>query len=177
MEPSNWASEHSDALHDYFLKGMSFAQIGRKINARFGTSYTRSAVIGRAKRMGLAAPQRMPSPPLVPTLPNGPCPLAQHRPNPLGGSQPPKSAMKQAEPVKLRCVGIRPRLVSLLDLAPGDCRYPYGGDKDGEEITFCGHPRRPGFSYCSPHFHLTSGPRTASGRPTGPVVLRLVSAA
>src|SRR5262245_1924107 len=125
MEPSNWASEHSDALHDYFLKGMSFAAIRREINVRFGTSYTRSAVIGRAKRMGLAALKPTPSPPLAPPLPNGSSALPQYRWDPLGGSQPPKSAMKQAEPVKLRCVGIRPRLIPLLDLAPGDCRYPY----------------------------------------------------
>jgi GcrA cell cycle regulator len=177
MEPSNWALEHSDALRDYFLKGMSFAEIGREINRRFGTSYTRSAVIGRAKRMELAAPERVPSPPIVPSLPNGPRPLPQHRSNPLGGSQVPKSALKQAEPVTLRCVGIRPRLIPLLDLAPGDCRYPYGGDREGEEITFCGHPRRLGSSYCTPHFHLTFGPGSASGRPAGPIVLRLVSAA
>ncbi|WP_347710902.1 GcrA family cell cycle regulator [Bradyrhizobium sp. CB1650] len=75
-----------------------------------------------------------------------------------------------------RCVGIKPRLISLLELAPGDCRYPYGGDKDGEEITFCGHPRQPGATYCTPHFHLTRGPGTFA-RVACPVVLRLVSAA
>jgi len=90
--------------------------------------------------------------------------------------QPPKSALKQAEPVKLRCVGITPRLIPLLELEPSDCRYPYGGDKDGDEITFCGHPRQPGASYCTPHFHLTCG-GGAAARSAGPVVLRLVSAA
>ncbi|GLR85338.1 GcrA family cell cycle regulator [Bradyrhizobium iriomotense] len=170
MEPGNWASEHSDALRDYFLKGMSFAEIGREINARFGTDYTRNAVIGRAKRMGLAAPGRASSPPIAPHLPNGVFP--QH---PSGKGEASKPPLVPAEPAKLRCVGIRPRLVSLLALKPGDCRYPYGGDKDGEPIAFCGHPRRPGSSYCTPHFHLTSGPDTA--RTTGPVILRLVAAA
>jgi GcrA cell cycle regulator len=56
MEPGHWSSEHSDALRDYFLKGMSYAEIGREINARFGTAYSRNAVVGRAKRLGLAAP-------------------------------------------------------------------------------------------------------------------------
>ncbi len=82
-----------------------------------------------------------------------------------------------AEPVRLRCVGISPRLVSLIKLEPGDCRYPYGGDKDGEPIVFCGHPRRDGSSYCTPHFHLTQGPGTASERAAGQVLLRLVEAA
>ena len=61
-------------------------------------------------------------------------------------------------PVKLRCVGIEPRHLSLTELERGDCRYPYGGDEEGEAITFCGHPRRAGSSYCSPHFHLSRNP-------------------
>jgi len=67
--------------------------------------------------------------------------------------------------------------LSLIDLEPGDCRYPYGGDEDGEAITFCGHPRRQGSSYCTPHFHLTRGPGTASERAANTVSLRLVAAA
>jgi GcrA cell cycle regulator len=82
-----------------------------------------------------------------------------------------------AKPVKLRCIGITPLLKALVDLGPGDCRYPYGGDKEGEAITFCGHPRFPGSSYCTPHFLLTRGNGTASERAVAPVVLRLVAAA
>ncbi|WP_414644052.1 GcrA family cell cycle regulator [Bradyrhizobium sp.] len=37
-------------------------------------------------------------------------------------------------------------------------RYPYGGDKDGEPIVFCGHPRRDGSSYCTPAFSSDAGP-------------------
>jgi GcrA cell cycle regulator len=78
---------------------------------------------------------------------------------------------------KLRCVEIDPRHLCLLDLERGDCRYPYGGDEEGEAITFCGHPKRPGSSYCAPHFHLTRGPGTASERAAGTVLLRLVAVA
>jgi GcrA cell cycle regulator len=90
---------------------------------------------------------------------------------------PPLSALKPAKPVKLRCVGVRPRLIALVELEPGDCRYPYGGDKEGEEIGFCGHPRQPGSSYCAPHVGLTRGAGAAFGRTLGPVELRLVSVA
>lgn len=174
MELSNWASAHSDALRDHVASGLSFSQIAGEINRRFGTSYTRSAVIGRARRMGLATTARVDSPPIAPTTPGAARPA---RPNPPAALvQPPKSAFKRAEPVKLRCIGIRPRLVGLIELAQGDCRYPYGGDKEGEEITFCGHPRQPGSSYCSPHFRLTRGSGAVSGRSAGPVVLRLVTA-
>jgi GcrA cell cycle regulator len=87
----------------------------------------------------------------------------------------PMSALAHAEPVKLRCVGIRPRLISLVELEPGDCRYPYGGDKEGEKIAFCGHARQPGSSYCAPHFGLTCAIGIAPERAAGPVVLRLVA--
>jgi hypothetical protein len=86
-------------------------------------------------------------------------------------------APEHSEPVKLRCVGVRPRLVSFDELADDDCRYPYGGDREGEPIAFCGHPRFRGSSYCAPHFHLTRGPRIEADRPAGPFVLRLVEAA
>ena len=171
MELGHWPSEHSDALRDYFLKGISYAEIGRRINARFGTAYTRSAVAGRAKRLGLVAPERVTSPSIVPSLPGA----AGHLSRPAL-NLPPKSALKPAR-AKLRCVGVQPRLVQLVDLAPADCRYPYGGDKDGEEIAFCGHPRQPASSYCAPHARLTRRSGAASARVAGPVVLRLVSAA
>ena len=97
----------------------------------------------------------------------------------IGAAEPvqPKPAPVCVEPVKLRCVGIKPRLLSLVDLERGDCRYPYGGDREGEAIAFCGHPTREGSSYCTAHFHLTRGPGTASERSAGPVMLRLVEAA
>ncbi|MET4231122.1 GcrA cell cycle regulator [Bradyrhizobium sp. I1.8.5] len=176
MEPGHWPSEHSDALRDYFLKGMSYAEIGRQINGRFGTTYTRNAVAGRAKRLGLAAPARMTSPSIVPSLPSGACLIGPPRAAVPNLNLPPKSAMKPAR-VKLRCVGVQPRLVALGELGRDDCRYPYGGDKDGEGIAFCGHPRQPGSSYCTPHACLTRRSEAASARAAGPVVLRLISAA
>jgi GcrA cell cycle regulator len=175
MEPSNWPSERCDALREYFVKGMSYSEIAKAINARFGTSYTRNAVLGRGKRMGLVAPERIDSPPIVPPLPTGPRPPRPREYSSLEFSRPPKSALARAEPVQLRCVGIRPRLISLVELEPSDCRYPYGGDKEGGEIAFCGHPRQPGSSYCAPHFRLTRASGTVSERAAGPVMLRLVA--
>ncbi|MHB0768834.1 GcrA family cell cycle regulator [Bradyrhizobium sp. 5.13L] len=177
MEPGHWPSEHSDALRDYFLKGMSYAEIARQINARFGTAYTRNAVIGRAKRLGLVVPEWMMSPSIVPSLPGELGLLSPRRAALPNLSVPPKSAMKPAAQVKLRCVGVQPRLIQLVELEAADCRYPYGGDKDGEEIAFCGHPRQPGSSYCPPHARLTRRSGAVSARVAGPVVLRLISAA
>ena len=58
MQSTDWAHEHGDALRQYRARGMSFSQIARAINAKFNTDYTRSATIGRARRMGLAGPDR-----------------------------------------------------------------------------------------------------------------------
>jgi GcrA cell cycle regulator len=173
MESFSWAPAHCEALRDYVTKGMSFAEAARAINRKFGTDYTRSAAIGRARRMGLAAPARGERSPKLPPASRSPR-MPKYR---SGAPKPPMSPPKSAEPVKLRCVGITPLLKALVDLEMGDCRYPYGGDREGEAIAFCGHPRLPGSSYCAPHYYLTRGDGTASERAVAPVVLRLVAAA
>ena len=158
MELSNWAPEHSDALRELIAKGPSFAEAARAINSRFNTSYTRSAALGRARRLGLGADDRQQ--PSMPTRPAEPNEIVERRPvhsRPLQLPWP-IPVFKEVVPIKLRCVDIEPRHLSLVELERGDCRYPYGGDEENEAITFCGHPRLPGSSYCSPHFHLSRDP-------------------
>ena len=181
MQSTSWAPEHSDALREYLAKGMSYSEIADAINAKFRTAYSRNAAIGRARRMGLAGPDR----PRATASSIGPSgrrkrrrrgwhkPRERHVPEFMR----PMPVFERVETARLRCVEIVPRHLSLVDLEPGDCRYPYGGDEEGEAITFCGHPRREGSSYCAPHFHLTRGPGTPSERAAGTVLLRLVEAA
>ena len=171
----NWAPEHCDALRECLAKGMSFSQAADAINARFDTAYSRSATIGRAKRMGLAALDRPKRLSRLPQQLNAQR-LRKIR-EPAAESKPPTPVSERPDRVKLRCVQIMPRHLPLIELEPCDCRYPYGGDADGEAITFCGHPRHEGSSYCIGHSHLTRGPGTASERAAVPVALRLVEAA
>ena len=158
MELSNWAPEHSDALRELIAKGMSFSEAARTINSRFNTSYSRSAALGRARRLGLGPDDRQQ--PSMPTRPVELREIAEPSPSHFRAlALPwPTPVFKEVVPVKLRCVGIEPRHRSLIELERGDCRYPYGGDEEGEAITFCGHPRRAGSSYCGPHFHLSRNP-------------------
>jgi len=145
MQPSNWAPEHSGALREFLLRGMSYSAIAAAINAKFGTSYTRNAAIGRSKRMGLAASDR--SGGWLKPSPRGKTPKrleeSLQKPRVPRSERRGESAQVhvRAKPVKLRCVGIKPRLLPLIELADGDCRYPYGGDRDGEAITMCRYPR------------------------------------
>jgi GcrA cell cycle regulator len=155
---------------------MSYSEIADAINAKFSTGYSRNAAIGRARRTGLVGPDRpanLPGPQPKASAPR----LRRLRVRRAAEPGSPAPVLVSAERVELRCIQIVPRHLSLIDLEAGDCRYPYGGDEEGEAITFCGHPQREGSSYCAGHFHLTRGPGTASGRAAGPVSLRLVEAA
>jgi GcrA cell cycle regulator len=174
MQPG-WADEHSQALGEYLAQGMSFAQIARAINARFDTSYSRNAAIGRAARMGLACPERPDRPRASPK----PRPQPRHklRIRVLAEPRKPRRLRERAAALHLRCVGIVPRHLALIELEAGDCRYPYGGDVEGEAITFCGHPKTAGASYCASHVRLTHRSDGASDRAAARVLLRLVEAA
>jgi GcrA cell cycle regulator len=168
---SNWDAAHSEALCEYFIKGMSFAAIARAINAKFDTFYTRSAVLGRAARMGLAAAGRAQagSPPV--SIAETVRVIRVHeRTHSMPWRLPP--VFKATETAPLRCAGVLPRHLSLTELERIDCRYPYGGDADGEAITFCGLRRRPGSSYCAAHFDLSRGPGTKSERGADLILLK-----
>jgi GcrA cell cycle regulator len=177
MEPINWAPEHSGALRENLARGLSFSESVKAINLKFSTAYSRNAAIGRAKRMGLTREDRPKSqlsakPPslqrIVEPRSTEHRMLAFHWPAPV---------FERVEPTKLRCVAIEPQHLSLIELEYGDCRYPYGGDEEGEAITFCGHHRRPGSSYCTPHFHLSRNPIVLPERATGTASLRVIEAA
>jgi hypothetical protein len=73
MQTLSWAPEHTSALQEFIARGMSFAAAADALNARFGTAYSRSAAIGRAKRIGLAVPRRSEDMPArVPKAPRPP---------------------------------------------------------------------------------------------------------
>lgn len=176
MQSFIWAPEHSDALRDCLSRGMSYGQAASAINTRFGTEFTRNAAIGRAKRLGLktASARKVTSRTKRSARWGESAPKAPEKVVRPAASAAPKLT---PEPVKLRCVGVKPRLLAFADLEPGDCRYPYGGEREGEAYAFCGHPRLPHSSYCRPHHALTHGLGTVSERMAPPVTLRLVKAA
>ena len=139
---SSWEPEHSQALREYLASGMSYSEIADAINAKFKTAYSRSAAIGRARRMGLAARAgRRMRPAAGPSghrksirrgFPRRANVYARGllRPMPVfERTEPPNCAASKSSRAIFRCSISK----------PGDCRYPYGGDAEGEAITFCGH--------------------------------------
>lgn len=176
MEPTNWAPEHSAALRDCLASGMSYAEIAQAINARFNTTYSRSAALGRARRMGLAGNERRGNKTGPPSKSQQ---MGLHH---LRERFAPTArwfvpVFERVELPKLRCVEIEPRHLLLIELEYGDCRYPYGGDEEGEPITFCGHPRREDSSYCTAHFYLTCRPDALPERRVSTASLRIVEEA
>ncbi|MBV9562412.1 MAG: hypothetical protein JOY90_18505 [Bradyrhizobium sp.] len=184
MQSNDWAPQHSAALREHLAQGLSYSEIANAINAKFGTFYTRNAVIGRGRRLGLGRPRQaedFPRPPKrlrrLPSKARPARPAASKAARSDSAGHRALAPMPRRRVPRLRCVGIAPRLLSLTELEPGDCRYPYGGDRDGEPIVFCGHLRMEGSSYCEPHFHLTQGEETLEQRDIIPLVLRLLAAA
>ena len=112
MELSNWAPEHSDALRDLIARGMSFSEAAQAINSRFNTSYTRSAALGRARRLRLEADDRQT--PSMPTRPVDLRDIAEPAPSARRAAALlwPTPVFKEIKPVKLRCVAIEPRHLS-----------------------------------------------------------------
>jgi GcrA cell cycle regulator len=184
MQSTDWPSEHSDALREYYARGMSFLQIAGAMNANFNTRYSRNAVLGRSKRLGLGS-SNAPADSSEPGSVDQPNSKPDARVPYLGKPHERHAApfillapkFESVKPVKLRCAAIAPRHLALIDLESGDCRYPYGGDEDDEAITFCGHPRRKNSNYCGAHFRLTRGRGTPAERAACKVLLRFLDAA
>ena len=162
MELSNWAPEHSDALRELIAKGMSL--FGSRASHQFTIQYVLlSQCRARARPAPEAGGRTIARQPSMPTKPVDLHDIAEPRPSRFqGGLRFPgrRRCSKRSSRSSCAALAIEPRHLSLIELERGDCRYPYGGDEEGEAITFCGHPRRPGSSYCTPAF--SSEPR--SGR-------------
>ncbi len=162
---SEWAPAHCDTLRKMLAGSLSYSEIAAALNAIFHTTYSRSAVIGRAKRMGLAGARPDDRPKPLP--PASPASLHRSREHHETRLTPRMPILEAVEPVRLRCADIDPRHLSLADLQACDCRYPYGGDEGGEPITFCGHPRHENSSYCTAHFKLTRNIEAAAEAEAG----------
>lgn len=143
-----WPPEHDEALRRHLDSGLSCQRAADALNREFRAGYTRNAVIGRAGRQGMM-PVKEPGKPKVVkervlTHPRG-----------TGGAPRVRKPTPKPEPevIALRCAEVVSRDVGLMDLAPGDCRYPYGGGP----YLFCGQPKIEGQPYCEPHFQLCRG--------------------
>ncbi len=55
-----WPDSHFAALKEHLLAGLSYSQAAAAMNADFGTSYSRSACIGKGRRMRIGSVAKSP---------------------------------------------------------------------------------------------------------------------
>lgn len=146
-----WPEDHAQELARLVASGMVYRLVAEALNEKFGTSHTKNAIVGKVQRLGLTAPDKPKRPPYV-RKPKARRPdEREKRIITFGDANATRVySSVQREQYKVRCVEIVPRHLSVLDLEPNDCRYPYG---DGP-ITFCGHEKLVGSSYCIAHHVL-----------------------
>ncbi len=129
-----WTAERVVLLKNCVNAGLSCGQIAREIGV------SRNAVIGKINRLGLSRGRgAVTSRPREGMPTRAPRVLTQRRAlQELFASEPVVDDVASAEPC------------SLLDLAPGKCRWPIGGI-GVSDFTFCGNTTTAGMSYCAGH--------------------------
>ena len=144
MSSTRWPPERDEQLRALWAAGWSAGKIAKEL-----TGVSRCAVIGRARRMGLARRNRQPVHRVERAKP-------RHRPKPrerikmqlIRGPEPPPAPA----PLPPQC-----KPVHFMDLANHHCRYPLWEDgSDWSERMFCGATAQEGSSWCPYHHELTT---------------------
>ena len=138
MAEPRWTPERVAALRTLWREGLSAAEVARRLGG-----VTRNAVIGKVWRLGLSG-GRPPKPPRPRRGAAGP---PRRRPPARTGRRLPAGA--PCPPPWDPGPGL---VADLLDLRPGDCRWPLG-DPRAPNFAFCGRPAEGG-PYCGGHRRL-----------------------
>jgi GcrA cell cycle regulator len=146
------------------LKRLYTTNSAAEIAAALGGGLTRCAVIGKARRLGLALPVKVkaepkPRSPRVPKNRSG----ERHARFKIiaanGNSNKLKLIQSSAsEMPKLRCVEIPPLHLSFAQLTDQTCKYPFGDIP--ADMTFCGNLVRKDSSWCQQHHDICLLPPT-----------------
>jgi GcrA cell cycle regulator len=162
-----WAQETTDLLIEHYKTGVTASASARIINAKFGTHYTRNAIIGKRDRVGLSRDN--------PIQNQQRCPLVKaaidakrrrkraERIAKLELEEQSRKRKREIAALKLAeayaakldaLAPIRPHAKStadaILSLGFNSCRYPVGA-VGADDFHFCCKPRDEGSSYCADH--------------------------
>ena len=143
----SWTDERVDLLKELWGDGLPASQIARKL-----TGVSRSAVIGKAHRLGLSEKSiaRRPEKVQRRTRAQKTSPALRFgAPRDVYQKHQPNAGMKSLIRDWPRKVGI-----DIMDLELNSCRYPYNGG----EVTYCGCDSVPGTSWCEEHLAVVSAP-------------------
>lgn len=132
MNGTLWTKERDAQLVKSRKQGLSFGKIAAELG-----DVTRSAVIGRADRLGLAGQPR------------------STRLKGVRKEKPPVREPTQVKPILWGAVltNLTAHAAAILDLEPHHCRWPV----NDAPFMFCGDAKRDGSSYCTRHFGASRG--------------------
>lgn len=141
----NWDDDRNiDLLKEKWAEGLSCAQIAKEIPGA-----TRSAIIGKVHRLGLAG-RANPSRPTTTRKPVEPRRPAAPRPPPAPKPPPPDTVEKAAPVEELAGTA------TVFELASHMCKWPIGEPGD-DSFRYCGRRRGEG-PYCEHHTRLAYKP-------------------
>ncbi len=150
-----WDQAMIDYLRTAITEGKSGGAIAKEMSGKFSKPVTRNSIIGKAHRLGLhlngavvnlAPPKKKAKKPVKKAVEKK--------------SEPPKKTEKKPEPAprpepSYKFLNPAAKVVKLLDLREGMCRYPLGDPLDGT-LRFCAAPADSmrSSTYCSYCYRL-----------------------
>jgi|SRR5690606_15711610 len=145
MAAEDWTKDRVEMLRKLCAENLSFDVIGALMGI------TRSAAIGKAKRLGIQKFPAKPSP--------------RQRPVTASGKRILTPRIVTAGPVKADDAPA-PLMIPLLDLTDQMCRWPCGDPRD-PAFGFCGHEKVRGSAWCEYHKSIAwvGRPQSRATRP------------
>ena len=136
----DWSDERIEALTKLWREGLSASQVARQLGG-----VSRSAVIGKIHRLGIAGRE-------APSRPHalvGRPPAARPRAS-AGGTRRPAVPRTVRAPLPPRVVFEAAATATIHTLTPHGCRWPIG-EPDHADFGFCGRVRAGAGPYCAGH--------------------------
>ena len=150
--PAHWTERQLDLLRTRWDdRTQSLSGIAAAINAQTGAKFSRNAIAGQAKRLGLPLRRR-------PNKGRGPRPASPRPTTKIVAVNLRRRKARTAicVPDEIASPDAPEHLgLTLFELTPATCKYPRGT----ENVSFCGQPAEPGRPYCGFHNRLCYAPQ------------------
>lgn len=157
-----WSAAREEQLREmWHPTGPSCSEIAREINRDGGQHLTKCAIIGKARRLGLAGRAPVPPPKRRLSRVRPPAPRAAMDGPAMTQPSPPMRSIDNLSTELPSCA------TPLLDLAPHGCRWPGAEDEAGRHL-FCGARQVDDLPYCAAHARASYVPGSARNRPAEP---------
>jgi GcrA cell cycle regulator len=143
MTTQTWTPERIDQLRNCVVAGLTCSQIAAAIGV------TRNSIIGKIHRLGLAPGRPPAASGRRRAAPAAPPRHTQRRALRMVRTQ----VLEYADALEPAAQIDGAQRCSLLELAPGSCRWPIS-DPGKSDFGFCGHEVIAGVSYCAGHARM-----------------------